>query len=53
MADEMQQESIDVASAALGEKYTIQKDIAAQIKKEFDKHQRRRRTELWELRDVW
>ena len=36
MAEEMQQESIDVASAAL-EKYTIEKDIAAQIKKEFDK----------------
>ncbi|KAG8215025.1 dynein light chain type 1-domain-containing protein [Butyriboletus roseoflavus] len=36
MAEEMQQESIDVASAAL-EKYSIEKDIAAQIKKEFDK----------------
>ncbi|KAN0088828.1 Dynein light chain type 1 domain containing protein [Tylopilus felleus] len=36
MIEEMQQESIDVASAAL-EKYTIEKDIAAQIKKEFDK----------------
>lgn len=36
MAEEMQQESIDVASAAL-EKYNIEKDIAAQIKKEFDK----------------
>ncbi|KAF8556475.1 outer dynein arm light chain 8 [Imleria badia] len=36
MAEEMQQESIDIAAAAL-EKYTIEKDIAAQIKKEFDK----------------
>ena len=36
MSNEMQQESIDIASAAL-EKYSIEKDIAAQIKKEFDK----------------
>jgi dynein light chain LC8-type len=36
MSEEMQQESVDVASAAL-DKYTIEKDIAAQIKKEFDK----------------
>jgi dynein light chain LC8-type len=36
MSDEMQQESIDIASAAL-EKYSIEKDIAAQIKKEFDR----------------
>jgi dynein light chain LC8-type len=36
MSDEMQQESVDVASAAL-EKYNIEKDIAAHIKKEFDK----------------
>ncbi|KAF8141985.1 outer dynein arm light chain 8 [Boletus edulis] len=36
MAEDMQQESIDVASAAL-EKYAIEKDIAAQIKKEFDR----------------
>ena len=32
----MQQESVEVASAAL-EKYNIEKDIAAQIKKEFDR----------------
>lgn len=36
MSDEMQQESVDIASAAL-EKFHIEKDIAAQIKKEFDK----------------
>ncbi|KAH9975214.1 dynein light chain type 1-domain-containing protein [Russula compacta] len=36
MSEEMQQESIDIASGAL-EKYNIEKDIAAQIKKEFDK----------------
>ena len=36
MSDDMQQESVDVASAAL-EKYNIEKDIAAHIKKEFDK----------------
>lgn len=36
MSEEMQQESVDVASTAL-EKYNIEKDIAAQIKKEFDK----------------
>ncbi|KAF8266137.1 outer dynein arm light chain 8 [Lactarius quietus] len=36
MTDEMQQESVDVALAAL-EKYNIEKDIAAQIKKEFDR----------------
>ncbi|KAF8473749.1 dynein light chain type 1-domain-containing protein [Russula ochroleuca] len=36
MTEDMQQESVDVASAAL-EKYNIEKDIAAQIKKEFDK----------------
>ena len=36
MSEEMQQESVDVASAAL-EKYNIEKDIAAQIKKEFDR----------------
>lgn len=36
MSEEMQQESIDVTSAAL-EKYNIEKDIAAHIKKEFDK----------------
>jgi len=36
MSDEMQHESVDVASAAL-EKYNIEKDIAAHIKKEFDR----------------
>lgn len=36
MTDEMQQDSVDIASAAL-EKYNIEKDIAANIKKEFDK----------------
>ena len=36
MSEEMQQEAVDIASAAL-EKYNIEKDIAAQIKKEFDK----------------
>jgi dynein light chain LC8-type len=36
MTEEMQQESVEIASAAL-EKYTIEKDIAAQIKKEFDR----------------
>ncbi|CAL1715706.1 unnamed protein product [Somion occarium] len=36
MSDELQQEAVDIASAAL-EKYNIEKDIAAQIKKEFDK----------------
>ncbi|KAI0291886.1 dynein light chain type 1-domain-containing protein [Russula brevipes] len=36
MGEEMQQECVDVASAAL-EKYNIEKDIAAQIKKEFDR----------------
>ena len=36
MSDEMQQESVDIASAAL-EKYNIEKDIAAHIKKEFDR----------------
>ena len=36
MSEEMQQEAVDIATAAL-EKYNIEKDIAAQIKKEFDK----------------
>ena len=36
MSEEMQQESVDITSAAL-EKYSIEKDIAAQIKKEFDR----------------
>jgi len=36
MSDEMQQEAVDCATAALG-KYGIEKDVAAYIKKEFDK----------------
>ena len=36
MSEEMQQESVDITSAAL-EKFNIEKDIAAQIKKEFDR----------------
>lgn len=36
MSEELQQEAVDITSAAL-EKYNIEKDIAAQIKKEFDK----------------
>ena len=36
MSEEMQQEAVDVASVSL-EKYNIEKDIAAQIKKEFDR----------------
>ncbi|KAI4105661.1 MAG: hypothetical protein L6R37_002649 [Teloschistes peruensis] len=35
MTDEMQQQAIDVASEAM-EKFTIEKDIAQYIKKEFD-----------------
>ncbi|KAH8832773.1 outer dynein arm light chain 8 [Flagelloscypha sp. PMI_526] len=36
MSEEMQQESVDIASASL-QKFNIEKDIAAQIKKEFDR----------------
>ncbi|KAF8507706.1 dynein light chain type 1-domain-containing protein [Gautieria morchelliformis] len=36
MAEEMQQESVDIATAAL-EKFSVEKDIAANIKKEFDR----------------
>ncbi|KZP16606.1 hypothetical protein FIBSPDRAFT_934517 [Athelia psychrophila] len=36
MSEEMQQETVEIATAAL-EKYNIEKDIAAQIKKEFDR----------------
>ena len=36
MSEEMQQEAVDIATVAL-EKYNIEKDIAAQIKKEFDR----------------
>jgi dynein light chain LC8-type len=36
MSEDMQQESVDIATGAL-EKYNIEKDIAAQIKKEFDR----------------
>jgi len=36
MGEEMQQDAVDCATQAL-EKYNIEKDIAAYIKKEFDK----------------
>ena len=36
MSEEMQQEAVDCAAPAL-KKYNIEKDIAAYIKKEFDK----------------
>ncbi|KAK3590690.1 hypothetical protein CHS0354_006378 [Potamilus streckersoni] len=36
MAEDMQQDAVDCATQAL-EKYNIEKDIAAYIKKEFDK----------------
>ncbi|KAF7770526.1 hypothetical protein Agabi119p4_6500 [Agaricus bisporus var. burnettii] len=36
MSEELQQESVDIANSAL-EKYSIEKDIAAFIKKEFDR----------------
>jgi dynein light chain LC8-type len=36
MSEDLQQESVDIATSAL-EKYNIEKDIAAQIKKEFDR----------------
>ena len=36
MTEEMQQEAVEVARLAL-EKYPIEKDIAAYIKREFDK----------------
>ena len=36
MTEEMQQDAVDCATQAL-EKYNIEKDIAAYIKKEFDK----------------
>lgn len=36
MNEELQQESVDITNAAL-EKYNIEKDIAAHIKKEFDR----------------
>ncbi|KAF8517188.1 outer dynein arm light chain 8 [Hysterangium stoloniferum] len=36
MTEEMQQESIDIANAAL-EVYSVEKDIAANVKKEFDR----------------
>ena len=36
MSEAMQQDAVDVASAALS-KYNIEKDVAAYIKKEFDK----------------
>jgi len=36
MSEEMQQDAVDCATQAL-EKYNIEKDIAAYVKKEFDK----------------
>jgi len=36
MSEAMQQEAVDIASIALS-KYNIEKDVAAHIKKEFDK----------------
>ena len=36
MGEDMQQESIEIAQTAL-EKFNVEKDIAAQIKKEFDR----------------
>jgi len=36
MSESMQQDAVDVASIALS-KYNIEKDVAAYIKKEFDK----------------
>lgn len=36
MNEDLQQDSVDIATSAL-EKYNIEKDIAAQIKKEFDR----------------
>lgn len=36
MSEEMQQEAVDCATTALS-KYGIEKDVAAHIKKEFDK----------------
>ena len=36
MSEDLQQESVDIATSAL-EKYNIEKDIAAHIKKEFDR----------------
>jgi len=36
MSEEMQQEAVDVATTALS-KYGIEKDVAAHIKKEFDR----------------
>jgi dynein light chain LC8-type len=36
MSEEMQRASVEIALAAL-EKYTVEKDIAAEVKKEFDR----------------
>lgn len=36
MSDQMQQDAVDIASKALSE-YNIEKDVAAYIKKEFDR----------------
>lgn len=36
MSEEMQQDSVEIAAAAL-QKFSVEKDIAANIKKEFDR----------------
>ena len=36
MTDEMQQETVNIAQAAL-DKFTLEKDIASNVKKEFDR----------------
>jgi len=47
MSEEMQQDAVDIASQALA-KYNIEKDVAAYIKKEFDK-----KTQSHMARDCW
>jgi len=56
MGEEMQQDAVDCATQAL-EKYNIEKDIAAYIKKEFDKKIQpnmalHRRKKLWIICDA-
>ena len=46
MSEDMQQDAVDCATQAM-EKYNIEKDIAAHIKKEFDKKYNRPGTALW------
>jgi muramoyltetrapeptide carboxypeptidase LdcA involved in peptidoglycan recycling len=43
MSEEMQQEAVDCGTQAL-EKYNIEKDIAAHIKREFDKKYGKKKT---------